>query len=313
MRSRDREQDWIEELGRRRLEALVAELTAPPDPGEPSHATEVVDEPGPRRTSDDREPQDVPAGRHARRPLAARDRATGWLGDRLPESVRSRGGLSQGHVGVLALLLAVALLLGGWAWLRSGGTTTAPVAAPRVTAPAGSPSASGLPLPSPGSSTTAVGAVGASPPASGAAEVVVHVAGRVRRPGIVVLPTGSRVVDAVRRAGGFAPGVGPRSAALNLARVLVDGEQIVVGQPGGASAGASTGAPTAAGGATPMVSLNTADEAGLESLPGVGPVTAAAILQWRTEHGPFTAVEQLLEVSGIGEATLAQIEPHVTL
>jgi competence protein ComEA len=145
--------------------------------------------------------------------------------------------------------------------------------------------------------------------------VVVHVAGRVRRPGIVVLPAGSRVVDAVRRAGGFVPGVGPRSAALNLARVLVDGEQIVVGVVGATGGAPAATAPVA--GATPatgaLVSLNTADQTALESLPGVGPVTATAILQWRSEHGPFTAVEQLLEVSGIGEATLAEIEPHVTL
>ena len=108
--------------------------------------------------------------------------------------------------------------------------------------------------------------------------------------------------------------MGPRSAALNLARVLVDGEQIVVGgQAGAPVAGAVAPSPGADPSAGPLVSLNTADQTALESLPGVGPVTATAILQWRSEHGPFTAVEELLEVSGIGEATLAEIEPHVTL
>jgi competence protein ComEA len=182
-----------------------------------------------------------------------------------------------------------------------------------VAAPSEPTSASSSPalLTSPSASASS-GTTGSGP--SGATEVVVHDAGKVRRPGIVVLPTGSRVVDAVRRAGGFAAGVGPRSAALNLARVLVDGEQIVVGgRPGAPVAGAA--APVPGGGASPgaMVSLNTADQTALESLPGVGPVTATAILQWRSEHGPFTAVEELLEVSGIGEATLAEIEPHVTL
>ena len=92
--------------------------------------------------------------------------------------------------------------------------------------------------------------------------------------------------------------------------MLVDGEQIVVGGSAPAPAGPVVPGASPAGA---LVSLNTADQTTLESLPGVGPVTASAILQWRTDHGPFTAVEQLLEVSGIGEATLAEIEPHVTL
>ena len=141
-------------------------------------------------------------------------------------------------------------------------------------------------------------------------DLIVDVTGKVRRPGIVELPAGSRVIDALKAAGGARPRVD--TGTLNLARILVDGEQIVVGGPAGASGPAVPGGPgSPATGA--LVSLNTADQAALESLPGVGPVTAAAILQWRTEHGPFTAVEQLLEVSGIGEATLAELQPHVTL
>jgi competence protein ComEA len=147
---------------------------------------------------------------------------------------------------------------------------------------------------------------------------VVDVAGKVRRPGIAVLPAGSRVVDALHAAGGARGHVSLRS--LNLARVLTDGEQIVVGQsaPPGVAASAvgsaaAGGAPSGSGSPVPLVDVNTADQATLEELPGVGPVTARAILDYRTENGAFTSVDQLLEVSGIGDATLAKIAPYVTL
>ena len=303
MRTRDRDQDWIEELGRRRLEALIAELSPPVEPASDDPRT------APTTASSADLPEPTPAGRHARRALSRRGRVAGWLGDRLPSGVgeqwAARRTMQAGHVGVLALLLAVAVVLGGWGWVRaSGDVAVTPPPPPSVSSPTVS---GGLLTAAPSGSSS-----GAATPRDPAGEVVVHVAGKVVRPGIVVLPSGSRVVDAVRRAGGFAPGVGPRSAALNLARVLVDGEQIVVGGPAGASVPAAPGGPGSPGTGA-LVSLNTADQGELETLPGVGPVTAAAILQWRTEHGPFTAVEQLLEVSGIGEATLAELQPHVTL
>lgn len=143
--------------------------------------------------------------------------------------------------------------------------------------------------------------------------VVVDVEGKVRRPGIVTLPIGSRVVDALEEAGGARPGVD--LTALNLARVLVDGEQIVVGvkPPGGVAAPAASVPGAASGSGGSMVKINAATQTELEELPGVGPVTAAAILQWRTDNGPFTSVDELLEVSGIGDATLAKIAPFVTL
>jgi competence protein ComEA len=139
---------------------------------------------------------------------------------------------------------------------------------------------------------------------------VVDVAGKVRRPGIAVLRSGARVVDAIRAAGGARPGVD--LSALNLAQVLSDGEQVVVGSPGAPLSGpvaALSGAPPTGR----LVSLNTADETALESLPEVGPVTAQAIIAWRTEHGGFSAVSQLLDVDGIGDATLAKLTPYVTL
>jgi competence protein ComEA len=141
--------------------------------------------------------------------------------------------------------------------------------------------------------------------------VTVDVAGKVRRPGITVLDAGSRVVDAVKAAGGARRGVDLSS--LNLARVLVDGEQIVVG----GQAPVTSGVPTAPGGSAPvpgqLVNLNLASAVELEALPEVGPVTAAAIVSWRETNGAFSSVDELLEIDGIGEATLAQIAPYATV
>jgi competence protein ComEA len=152
-------------------------------------------------------------------------------------------------------------------------------------------------------------AASGSPVAVGG-RITVDVAGKVRRPGIAVLDSGSRVVDAIKAAGGARPGVD--TSGLNLARVLVDGEQIVVGGPAAAAPPVAPvpGAPSATG---PLVNLNLATQAELETLPEVGPVTAQSILTWRDQHGGFTDVAELLEVDGIGDATLAQITPYVTL
>jgi competence protein ComEA len=150
----------------------------------------------------------------------------------------------------------------------------------------------------------------ASPSTGAGPKLVVDVTGRVHHPGIVVLRQGARVVDALRAAGGARPGVD--LASLNLARLLTDGEQIVVGGPAAASVASPPAGASGPPGAT-MVNLNTADQTALESLPEVGPVTAQAILAWRTEHGGFTSVDQLLDVDGIGDATLAQLTPYVTV
>ncbi|CAN5361143.1 hypothetical protein BH09ACT10_BH09ACT10_12480 [soil metagenome] len=154
--------------------------------------------------------------------------------------------------------------------------------------------------------STASGATSPQQSAAPTGEVVVDVAGKVVRPGIVTLPAGSRVIDALNAAGGAKPKADTTS--LNLARVLADGEQIVVGIP--AVAGAATGGSAAAPGA--KVSLNSATPEQLDQLPGIGPVTAAAILKWRSEDGPFRTVEDLLDVKGIGDATLAELRDLVT-
>jgi competence protein ComEA len=162
----------------------------------------------------------------------------------------------------------------------------------------------GTPLPL----TSASGVPSTSPSASVAAELVVHVVGDVRRPGLVRLAAGSRVADAIAAAGGLSKGGG--SGELNLARPVVDGEQIVVSP----DAPAAT-APTAAGGGADPVSvvvdLNTATAAELDTLPGVGPVMSARILEWRAANGRFVSIDQLREISGIGARTFELLAPHV--
>jgi len=146
--------------------------------------------------------------------------------------------------------------------------------------------------------------------------ILVHVDGAVRRPGLFSLPPGSRVADAVDAAGGPRPGADLR--AVNLAEPLTDGQKLEVPKKGAdvpAPAPVVPGPVAPSPGSSPaaMVNLNTADQAALETLPEVGPVTAAAILEYRGEAGSFSSVDQLLDVSGIGPATLEAIRPFVTV
>ena len=133
--------------------------------------------------------------------------------------------------------------------------------------------------------------------------ITVHMAGLVSRPGLVELPEGSRVADAVAAAGGLLPGA--RVEAINLAAALSDGQQIVV--PGVEGDGAATSTGTTDG----KIHLNQATASELDSLPGVGPVIAERIVSYREENGPFEAIEDLLDVPGIGEAKLADLRDHV--
>ena len=156
--------------------------------------------------------------------------------------------------------------------------------------------------------------------------LVVSVAGRVARPGVVRVPDGARVADVLAAAGGAQPGVD--LSGLNLARRVVDGEQIAVGVPpapdaaghppsdgsagaGGDGSGAAAG-PGAAGPAA-KIDLNTASVAQLDTLPGVGPVTAQHIVEWRSRNGRFARVEQLREIDGIGERRFQQLRELVTV
>lgn len=138
-----------------------------------------------------------------------------------------------------------------------------------------------------------------------APQLVVHVVGAVRRPGLFELKEGSRVADALSRAGG--PTRKADLSAVNLAAPLADGQQVVVPRllPPGAAAGASA----VAGG---KVSLAVATIDDLDELPGIGPVTAQKIVDWRTTHGPFRSVEDLDDVPGIGPARIEQLRDLVT-
>lgn len=138
--------------------------------------------------------------------------------------------------------------------------------------------------------------------------LIIDVEGKVKRPGIVTLPRGARVHEAIAKAGGVVDGAD--TSTTNLARIVVDGEQIVVGTPstGGAAGGTAVGA-SAGGG---RVSLNSATAEQLDELPGIGPVTAEAIIAHRTGNGGFQRVEDLLDVQGIGEKTLADLQDLVT-
>jgi competence protein ComEA len=173
-------------------------------------------------------------------------------------------------------------------------------------------------------------AAGSAPPPGrptpAGAPLVVSVAGKVRRPGLVKVPDGARVADAIAQAGG--PLRGADLTPLNLARRVADGEQIVVGlplRPGSPDAAPSSGAPPAgqsggpagggagAAGGTGKIDLNRATIEQLDTLPGVGPVTAQRILDWRARHGRFSSVEQLREIEGIGERRFSQLRDQVTL
>ncbi|WP_262851701.1 ComEA family DNA-binding protein [Mumia quercus] len=296
--------DRTSEAARRRLELLARELSRLDPPTRPSgerdeEVEDLFDDTGLDNAGlDDRR---LPA-RHRAGAAVTASRWGSDAVDRLPNPLRSvlGDGTTLSHVVVVA---AVVLVAGGavlW-WVQRAQpevVTAEPVA---------------LSSPVAGSSPTAPAEPGApAAPTAAPSEVVVDVAGKVRRPGIVTLPVGSRVVDALEAAGGARRGA--ELTSLNLARVLVDGEQIVVGLPavsvpsGPAPGGASPGAP---GGA--VVNLNTATLEELDTLPQVGPVTAQAILAWRTDHGRFTSVDELLEVDGIGEATLAKLRALVTV
>ena len=248
------------------------------------------------------------------------DRSWSPPGRHAPDGPAQRWRLDLGRsaVGALLLVAALAALLAAGVVLRGRPQeVVAPVvdAGAAVSAPPSSAGAAdgGLPaveatgVPLPGGST------GTRAVAPG--EVVVAVAGKVRTPGLVRLPAGSRVDDALRAAGGP---VDPAAVGLlNLARVLVDGEQVLVGvepppgaaAPAGGSAGGS-GVPAAGGG---LLDLNAASASDLDGLPGIGPVLAQRIVDWRSEHGRFASVDQLREVTGIGEAKYQDLVEKVVV
>ena len=179
----------------------------------------------------------------------------------------------------LAAVCGCLLLVTAWALLRPRAAVAPPAAAPLPVAALPSPTPSGL---------------------------VVDVGGRVRRPGLVTLPAGARVADALRAAGGA---IRSRDlATINLAARVSDGQLLLVGMPGGDTTGAAS-----AGGTAGPVSLNSATVDQLDALPGIGPVLAQRIVDWRTQHGGFKSVRDLDQVSGIGDTIYAELAPLVTV
>lgn len=155
--------------------------------------------------------------------------------------------------------------------------------------------------------TTPDSGVAADPPGAAAASLLVHVTGAVASPGIVELAPEARVVDAIAAAGGLAGDAD--SEAVNLARTVADGEQLRVPRIGEAPPPAEPGGTTAGGAASGgPIDLNHADVAALDTLPRIGPALAQRIVDWREQNGPFTSIEQLREVSGIGDAVLAGLD-----
>jgi competence protein ComEA len=210
-------------------------------------------------------------------------------------SIRERlDSLSRGELAGLVVVVVAALLGAGLWYTRS---LPRPV---EIAAPAGaiSPVVSLV--------TGAPGPLSPSP-----APIIIDVAGWVRRPGVYEFASGDRVIDAVNRAGGARKGADLTS--LNLAAPLTDGTQIVVPRPGSTALGGAGSSETGSEGATALININSASETELEDLPGVGPVTAAAIIDYRTQNGPFTTVDDLIDVSGIGPSTLEQIRPFATV
>jgi competence protein ComEA len=227
------------------------------------------------------------------------------IADRMPLGLRAgRFGMDIRSVVVIALASLLGATLGVVYLVRSRPAQIDVPPAVAVSPALGSPNQS--PPGDQPSGGAAAGGVTAGPLASGG-ELIVDIEGKVRHPGIVRVPKGSRVIDALEAAGGALPGA--QTAGLNLARVLTDGEQILVGVPPPAGSPGTT----AAAGSVPTgpLDLNAATLDQLEELPGVGPVLAQRILDYRLKQGRFTSVDELRQVSGIGDQRFAELKDLV--
>lgn len=258
-----------------------------------------------------------------------------WVPDSMRDARINPGRRGAALLSVIAALAAVVAAVGVW-WSRPEPTPvlgTASSADPSVIGTSGAePTIGGSRSGGAATGTSAAGGTPGTGDPSGAATtaastaptrphdpILVSVTGRVRNPGLVTVPADARVADAIAAAGGVLDSA--ELTGINLAAHVTDGASVVVAGPNGSSVEAETvvaGPDSTAGGhgAGPdaaLININTADSQALQQLSGVGPVTAGAIIEYRSQHGRFTDLKQLQEVSGIGPATFARIAPHVTL
>lgn len=248
--------------------------------------------------------------------------------------------LNPGRPGVVAMAVVAVVSLfvtGGWVLasrphrlaaasvqlssapqpVSAGGSLMSPLATPSGAA-AGAVG-TGKPSVRSDASSGAGSSGGSAGDGQGGTAIVVDVVGRVRKPGVYRLTAGARVDDAVAAAGGLLAGV--NLVTVNLARKLSDGEQVAIGVTvsgpgaGGVTAGAAVGdePSSSAASGSDLVDLNSATAGQLDALPGVGPVLAQRIVDWRTQHTKFASVDQLQSVSGIGDAKFADLKPLVTV
>lgn len=215
-----------------------------------------------------------------------------------------------------AVLLCLVVLLAAAGWFVRGWLSAAEPVSPQVSlAPAAPREPAGVAQAGPTGAGTGASPSAPTAPSAAPPTVVVHVVGAVATPGVVRLPGSARVQDAVEAAGGAGPDAD--LGRLNLARPVADGEQVVVPRPGDPDPPAAStlvtgpGPSQAASGG--LVNLNTGTVADFDSLPGIGPVLAARIVEWRTANGNFTSVDELTEVSGIGDKLFGQLRDKVTV
>lgn len=284
MGKRDRAVDDLSEVVRRRLESLLAEI--PPRrglDGGPDAGAARMNRPARQAPSPDPVPVEPDDGDESGPPPAARSARP--VADLVP---RARQFVKE-HLVVVGIIVLTGVLWGGYSLFQAR-TTPVAAAAAQPSVQVSTPSATPTP----------------------AARIMVHVLGEVRRPGVVTLAEGARVHDALAAAGGLTRR--GKAGQLNLAAPLADGTQLVIGRTGSQLRPSSgTGGPAGSAGSASgvKIDLNTATAEQLDSLPGVGPVTAQKILAWRSAHGRFRSVAELQEVDGIGPKSYAEIAPHV--
>ena len=272
----------MSEVVRQRLEALLAEV-------QPRHALPTGSEAGraPVLIDDHRGEGEMALDRTATGHPPARAAPGAGFAARATTLGRRTLDFTREHLAAVVVVLLVGCGWTAYSLLQARSTPMALAAVPTVLA-----SARPTPTPTP--------------------RVLVHVLGAVRSPGVVEVPQGARVADAIEMAGGLTAAADP--GELNLAAVVADGSQVVIGtkgKPGGEVRGEAADAGGGSPGRTATVDLNTATLEQLDTLPGVGPVTAQKILDWRKLHGRFSAVTELQEVDGIGPKTYADIAPNV--